>query len=243
MSISTEIQRLQTAKADIKAAIENKGVTVGDGTIDTYADKINEISGGTDVIELTKYTTSFNFASTEGLPEELTVSFNYQTNFKDFWRNFDNYTVKHITLNVLKKPTLFARLFSKTIHTDVLEHITLNADTSSVTSFNQAFYTLKNLKIIDGTPLDLSSSEDTRLAFAYLSALKEVRFAENSIFTPLSFEHSPLLTATSVQSIIDGLADLTGGTTKTLTFHSSVGASLTDEQKAAITAKNWTLAY
>ena len=46
MSIATEIERLQTAKADIKAAIENKGVTVGDGTIDTYAQKIGEISSG-----------------------------------------------------------------------------------------------------------------------------------------------------------------------------------------------------
>ncbi len=46
MSIANEIIRLQTAKTDIKTAIENKGVTVGDGTIDTYAEKINEISGG-----------------------------------------------------------------------------------------------------------------------------------------------------------------------------------------------------
>lgn len=43
MSIATEIQRLQTAKADIKSAIEEKGVEVGDGTIDTYAEKINEM--------------------------------------------------------------------------------------------------------------------------------------------------------------------------------------------------------
>ena len=34
------------AKADIKAAIEQKGVTVGDGTIDTYSEKIGEISSG-----------------------------------------------------------------------------------------------------------------------------------------------------------------------------------------------------
>lgn len=46
MSIATEIQRLQTAKADIKTAIEEKGVEVGNGLIDTYAEKIKEISGG-----------------------------------------------------------------------------------------------------------------------------------------------------------------------------------------------------
>lgn len=49
MSIATEIQRLKTAKANIKSAIEEKGVTVGDGTIDTYANLISLISGGGNV--------------------------------------------------------------------------------------------------------------------------------------------------------------------------------------------------
>jgi hypothetical protein len=44
LSISLEITRLQNAKSDIKTSIENKGVTVGEGTIDTYASKIDQIS-------------------------------------------------------------------------------------------------------------------------------------------------------------------------------------------------------
>lgn len=46
MSINQEIQRINQAKVDIKEAIEEKGVTVGDGTLDTYPEKIAEISGG-----------------------------------------------------------------------------------------------------------------------------------------------------------------------------------------------------
>lgn len=46
MSIATEIERIQNAKSSIKTAIENKGVEVGDGLIDTYASKIDEITGG-----------------------------------------------------------------------------------------------------------------------------------------------------------------------------------------------------
>lgn len=46
MSITTEIERIKNAKASIKIAIENKGVEVGEGTIDTYASKIDEISVG-----------------------------------------------------------------------------------------------------------------------------------------------------------------------------------------------------
>lgn len=47
MSIATEITRLQTAKSDIKTAIEAKGVTVpSSATIDTYDDYVSQISGG-----------------------------------------------------------------------------------------------------------------------------------------------------------------------------------------------------
>lgn len=50
MSIANEITRLQNAKTSIKTSIENKGVIVGDGTIDTYASKINEISTSSAVL-------------------------------------------------------------------------------------------------------------------------------------------------------------------------------------------------
>lgn len=45
-TIAENIARIQQAKADIKSAIEAKGVEVGDGLINTYADKVAEISGG-----------------------------------------------------------------------------------------------------------------------------------------------------------------------------------------------------
>ena len=47
MAISDELTRIQTAKADIKASIEAKGVTVpSNALIDQYADYVDEISGG-----------------------------------------------------------------------------------------------------------------------------------------------------------------------------------------------------
>lgn len=49
MSIASEITRLQTAKADVKTAIEAKGVTVpSNATLDTYDDYVAQISGGGD---------------------------------------------------------------------------------------------------------------------------------------------------------------------------------------------------
>ena len=47
MSIASELTRIQTAKADIKTAIEAKGVTVpSSATIDTYDDYITSIPSG-----------------------------------------------------------------------------------------------------------------------------------------------------------------------------------------------------
>lgn len=43
MSIASEIERIQNAKASLKTSIENKGVEVGNGTIDTYASKIEPV--------------------------------------------------------------------------------------------------------------------------------------------------------------------------------------------------------
>lgn len=56
MSIATEISRLQTAKADIKSAIEAKGVTVpSNATLDTYDTYVSQIQtgggGGTNYLE------------------------------------------------------------------------------------------------------------------------------------------------------------------------------------------------
>ena len=54
MSIASEISRLQGAKADLKSAIEAKGVTVSsDLTIDGYAAKVTAIPSGIDTSDAT----------------------------------------------------------------------------------------------------------------------------------------------------------------------------------------------
>ncbi len=58
-TISEEITRIAQAKADIKDAIEEKGIAVGDGLIDTYASKVLEISGGDPVPTTGKYCVRF----------------------------------------------------------------------------------------------------------------------------------------------------------------------------------------
>lgn len=78
--------------------------------------------------------------------------------------------------------------------------------------------------------------------FAACSALENITI-EGSIDVNFSISATAVLTNDSVQSIMDHLKDLTGLDTQTLTLHQTVGEKLTEEQKAVITAKNWTLVY
>ena len=86
-------------------------------------------------------------------------------------------------------------------------------------------------------PLDISLVTMTSNAFA-CDNLREIRFVPETIKRTLDFGRCKKLSAQSIQSIIDGLATVTA--TQTLTLNSAI--ILTDEQKASITAKGWTLA-
>lgn len=73
--------------------------------------------------------------------------------------------------------------------------------------------------------------------FYKCNALVEVRFVAATIHWSISFADSPLLSAESVRSIIDGLATVT--TAQTITFSQDI--ALTDAQKQTINEKGWTL--
>lgn len=104
------------------------------------------------------------------------------------------------------------------------------------------FYGCSNLHTIHGV-LDFAKCSKTDNAFSSAYGLEELRIAQGTIAVNFNFASCPNLSDATVQSIIDGLADLTGATTQTLTLHATVGNKLTEAQKATITAKNWTLVY
>ena len=251
MSIATEIQRLQSAKADIKSAIENKGVAVGDGTIDTYAAKIDEISGGGGGIEFTRYMTNTPVIP-RGLIEEKEVVINLDrvTSLYNLFNtaNTENKYVEHITVNCPNKVTALNGAFlAQTPNDTVLKHITFNVDMSQAIVTINLFRGCEALEIIDGTPLDFSSANSMNI-FNACKNVKEFRVVKNSIKLSFDIRYLANLSVETIQNddetgVIDGLADLTGGTAQTLTLHKTVGEKLTDTQKATITAKNWTLVY
>lgn len=183
---------------------------------------------------------------------------------------FQNNTFPTGTNFVLNIPNLSisanAGSFNDTFRsTTGLESITLKCTTRGVAmNAHRAFSRCSDLKFLDlsefnttfGPSTDVFYSctrlEEIRgeientttnwtLWFSSCAKLREVRFKANSIKGAFNISQSPLLSAESVQSIVDGLADMTGGTSYKLTLHADVKAKLTEEQLATIAAKNWTV--
>ena len=107
-----------------------------------------------------------------------------------------------------------------------------------ISNLSYTFFDLKNLVSIKGA-LDLSQCTNTTHAFGSCSSLTDIEFVPNSISMSISFGDSSELSIDSVTSIINGLADLTDKGGQTVTFHKDL--TITDEQKANINAKNWSL--
>ena len=194
---------------------------------------------------------------------DYAMSFGYLFYKKTFPTDYDT-----LTLNVhLDEQSEVSQTFNRTFaNTSNLERIVLsgyvNGNVRFVNTFqntkahvidlsnlectietlNSTFmYTGDNLQTILGE-LDLSSCTNVNSAFGYAYKLKNITFKANTIKISISFVHCHSLSNASIQSIIDGLADLTGGTAQTVEFHADVKAKLTDEQKTQITSKNWILA-
>lgn len=96
--------------------------------------------------------------------------------------------------------------------------------------------------LVDCGTLNFQGTSYATRTFYNCTALEETRITGN-INLDISFAESAKLSADSIQSIIDHLADRTGTSALTLTLHGSVGSKLTDAQKTMVTAKNWTLVY
>ena len=90
--------------------------------------------------------------------------------------------------------------------------------------------------------MDVTGVENENM-FTGCTNLVDVEFVPQTITHNKIFNKSSELSDASTQSIVDGLADLTGATAQTLTLHKDVYDKLTDAQKATIAAKNWEVKY
>lgn len=108
MSIATEITRLQTTKANIKSAIEGKGVTVSSSaTLDAYASLISSIptgGGGSTLLARGSYTpTEDVYAANVQIPHSLGVQPDFVIVCADALTASVDYAVPYIVYSVCSK--------------------------------------------------------------------------------------------------------------------------------------------
>ena len=185
MSVASEITRLQNAKSDIKASIENKGVTVGDGTIDTYASKINEISTSSAVPQFTGNYDKIGLKTIGWSDEEINY---YQKNGVQ-WNNTEDEYFKLTDTELIGDDSQNTRFLPKnTTKKKFGNYYKLLAipmlDTSSVTHMDSMFYNCNSLTTIP--LLNTSSVTNMNGMFKGCNSLTTIPLLNTSSVTNMS---------------------------------------------------------
>lgn len=255
MSIATEIERLQNAKSDIKTAIESKGVAVGDGTIDTYAQKINEISGGGDSYYDTFWDGFQNYGN-------RTV---YMSAFGN-WNGIEEIKPKYpITPGQNGQDDSCATIFAntkalKTIDKDKFDFsqagsLSQGFQNSAIEilpdlkfdckSYNVAFNNMTKTKKIEALGFSRMTTAFNK-TFDYMYKLAEIGEIRGEIsFNGFNVSWSNNLTHTTLLKILNALADKTSDTSSTvwtITIGTTNIEKLTSDEIAIAETKGWVLA-
>ena len=196
--------------------------------------------GKNSVIPLERYATTIRFASMDIFGEtDVVLNLDSAIALNNLFYQAQNNTVEHLTINCPNLVTSMQQFHQWSDKT--LRKLTLNVDTQKVTSYLNALGGCSALEIIDGTPLNFSSVGSSGLGSIVTNclSLQEFRVVKNSIYRAFSVAHCSLLSDETIQSIIDGLADLTGQTALTIDWHSDIVLKLSDEQWTQLISKNW----
>ena len=126
-------------------------------------------------------------------------------------------------------------------------------DVSNVTNMNSMFRWCSQLQTLDVSNWDVSNVTDMFNMFSECSQLQTLIgnrtiddvlanniSALNGLKVALLLSYT-ILDRASLRALINGLADLTGQTTQTLTLGPKLRAKLTEEDIAITTSKNWTI--
>lgn len=255
MSIASEITRISNAKSSIKASIEAKGVTVGDGTLDTYSSKIDAIEQGitpTGTInitsngthDVTNYASANVNVSNNGTDEyfagSISAGENIKTNiFKNIKKipmmNLWSTSCQYMFAGCVRLETIPQLNTSNVINMEsmfssceALTSIPL-LDTSKVTSLWNLFNYCSQLTNLDGLE-NLGQAYDTTKA-------------ANTTSYGLTLSACTKLTHDSLMNIINNLYDIAtkGCNTQKLTLGTTNKEKLTAEEIAIATNKGWTV--
>ena len=172
MSIAYEINRIKNAKSSIKEAIENKGVTVGDGTIDTYAAKINDIETGITPSGTINITSNGTYDVTDKATAFVSVS---SSSDDYFTMSLTGSGEKPIASLLIKSPVfdLSSCTSIKSLYKGCKNLTTIPMlDTSNITNMSYLFsecYGLKNIPL-----LNMDNVTDASYMFYWCNNLGEI---------------------------------------------------------------------
>lgn len=247
MSILAEIERIQQTKADLKTAIINKGVDVSDtDTLDTFASKVESISdsGIPANMEWANHTTKVMIKDDSWAEEETVMYVPNLTSLAESFKELIFRKVKVLTVksDVPIENTNFAFLGVNSSDYGTLETVIFDCDFSQCKYFSQTFQFRRSLKSIEGNPIDFSSATAISNTFNYATNIENFRVVAKTIKVNMSLSFCSKLNDETIQSIVDGLADLSNSDALALTLNASTIAKLTETQLQQIADKNWNVA-
>lgn len=221
---------LDSALTDIANAIRTKTGGTDPLTLEQMPSEIEGISGGgsSEVDENWKYSNKMVFTNISAPELGDTFEVTLPPNQKDFSSVFGRYSYfKHFIVHSNAQPTSMATMFHA-VNMGNPYTITLDFDTSKITSYNNCFsFGIGawggNFTTINGV-LDFTSvTKTTGVSSMFLAThnLKDVTFAANTLGVNFNAQEINSINDTSLLSLINCLKDRTGEDALTLTVASA----------------------
>ena len=216
---------------ELEAIIDNSGVLDStEGTVEEKVEVLIENKKLWDLVFKNNAEKQAIFYRFEGdtIPQ---LDYTKMVNFR-YFANFSS--ISHIDFYIDSASSKeFKDAFANTSNLKTM----VGVNTSKATNVNGMFYKSAIEEIQE--PLDLSSviSDNNSLCIQYAQHLKEVRLVPETLRFSTTIG-SEVLSAESIQSIIDGLAIVT--TAKTLTLNANL--KILQSQVDSANAKGWTVA-
>lgn len=218
MSISSEITRLQNAKADIKSSIEEKGVTVpSTATLNEYSELIDSIpTGGGDI--------DWSAIGFDGIPQAIQDGYDYAIEVKNNWNSSEtslSYKFSN-NLNLMFMPLVSTSLVTNMgyMFNNCYSLISIPLlNTSKVTNMEFMCSSCENLKSFP--LLDTSSVTSMYNIFQTCRSLHTIPLLDTSSVTNMQdmFNTCLSLTDNSLDNILQMCVNATSYTgTKTLSY-------------------------
>ena len=170
MTTAENLNRIIKAKSDIKQAIENKGVEVGDMTIDGYADKINEITQSSKWVIPDGL--SFGYSDCEKIDTE-NMDISNVTTMSSMFTNCYNITSLDLSSWDTSNVTTMSSMFNTCSYLYRIKGIE-NFNTSKVTSMYHMFYMATRLMTLDVTSWDTSEVTNMEGMFNLAQGLETI---------------------------------------------------------------------